>query len=226
MENGRLICRPGNKRVLFLALFLLAGAALPHSNISEGSLRRQRELTRRTSACQDGDLVFRYGNGFWSPYFRDASPVHKRFSHAGVIVFRNGLPWVMHAEANSLTGVGKAHMVTLEEYLAEASDYAFFRLDAPRILRARIAAVAVSYTGRPFDTSFDTQEASKLYCSELVMHAVNEGCGHPVIRPSVIRGISIVTIDDCYRDPHVKEIMVSGGTVSRLSTSMNNKGTE
>ncbi|NTW56256.1 MAG: hypothetical protein HGB20_04335 [Chlorobiaceae bacterium] len=189
---------------------LFFGLMLPVSGATEGSLRNQQVLHRAVYACRDGDLVFRYGNGFWSPYFRDASTVHKRFSHTGVIVFRNGLPWVVHSDAHSMTGIGKVHLVRLDEFLSGASDYAFYRLDAPGNVRLRIAQAASSYIGRPFDTEFDARDASKLYCSELVMRAVNEACGRPVIRPTVIHGKSVVAIDDCYKDPRIREIRLSG----------------
>ncbi len=184
---------------------------LPASSATEGTLRNQRVLQRAVSACRDGDLVFRYGNGFLSPYFRDASTVHKRFSHTGVIVFQNGLPWVVHSDAHSMTGIGKVHLVRLDEFLSGASDYAFYRLGASGNVGLRISQAASSYIGRQFDTEFDTQDASKLYCSELVMRAVNEACGRPVIRPSVIHGKSVVAIDDCYRDPCIRELRLSGG---------------
>ncbi|NTV99454.1 MAG: hypothetical protein HGA70_09865 [Chlorobiaceae bacterium] len=199
---------------MLLALFLTLGAVFPLSIVSEGPLRQELLFRCAAKVCSEGDLVFRYGNGFWSPYFRDASQVHKRFSHAGVIVFRNGWPWVVHSDAHSLTGIGKVHMVRLESFLADASDYAFFRLALPSGARERVAAAAVSYIGRPFDVSFDTGDASRLYCSELVMHAVNDACGREFIRPSVIHGKPVVTIEDCYRDDRVRELQLFGGARS------------
>lgn len=214
MASGKSIFRPENKGLLLLPL-LFFGLMLPVSGATEGSLRHQQVLHRAVSACRDGDLVFRYGNGFWSPYFRDASTLHKRFSHAGVIVLRNGLPWVVHSDAHGMTGIGNVHLVRLDDFLSGSSDYAFYRLDAPGNVRLRIAEAASSYIGRPFDTEFDTDDDSKLYCSELVMRAVNDACGQPVIRPSLIHGKSVVAIDDCYRDPRIRELRFSSGAGCR-----------
>jgi hypothetical protein len=205
MEPGRSTCRPVNKSAFLLALFLFLGAMHPVTGVSDSTIRQHLLLQRAVSVCRDGDLVFRYGNGFWSPYFRDASRVHKRFSHAGVVVYRNGCPWVVHSDAHSLTGIGTVHLERLDKFLAGATDYAFFTIQAPRTIRERIAAVACSYIGRPFDVSFDTEDASKLYCSELLMHAVNEATGSTVIKPSLIHGKTVVTIDDCYRNARVRQ---------------------
>lgn len=211
MESGRSICSQGNRILLLLALLLCIGLMLPVSSVSDRAFRQHLFLQRAVSICRDGDLVFRFGTGFWSPYFRDASLMDKRFSHTGVIVFRYGRPWVVHSDAHSLTGVGKVRMERLETFLAEAYDYAFFRLDVPWHTRSEIAAVAVSYLGRPFDPSFDAEDTSSLYCSELVMHAVNEACGRSVIRPSLVNGKAVVAIDDCYRDEVVSEVPLFRG---------------
>ncbi|NTW83268.1 MAG: hypothetical protein HGB36_07875 [Chlorobiaceae bacterium] len=171
------------------------------------------------SSCEDGDLVFRYGNGFWSPHFRNVSTLHKRFSHTGIVSIRFGRPWVVHSDAHSLTGVGQVRMEPLESFLADASDFAFFRLDAPQSVRTHIATVAFSYLGRPFDPSFDLHDPSKLYCSELVMHAVNEAAGKELIKPSVINGETVVAIDDCYRNSRMREVPLLQSEVMRMETA-------
>ncbi|NTV61543.1 MAG: hypothetical protein HGA77_09600 [Chlorobiaceae bacterium] len=211
MANGKSICRRGNKIPVLLAAIVCIGAIPSVTVVSDDAVRRKLYLQRTVSVCRDGDLVFRYGNGFWSPYFRDASLKDKRFSHTGVITFRNRRPWVVHSDAHSLTGVGNVRLERLEDFLSDASDFAFFRLHVPQGMRERIAAVASSYLGRPFDPAFDAEDDSRLYCSELVMHAVNEACGRSVILPTVVNGKTVVAIDDCYRDKLVGKVSLLRG---------------
>ncbi|TLU88077.1 MAG: hypothetical protein FDX30_01165 [Chlorobium sp.] len=219
MASGRSTCRPGNKFLFLFSLLFVLNAIHPFSSVSESTVLQQLNLGLASSSCEDGDLVFRYGNGFWSPYFRNVSTLQKRFSHTGIVFFRNGRPWVVHSDAHSLTGVGQVRLEPLESFLADASDFAFYRLDAPQSVRKHIATVAFSYLGRPFDPSFDLHDPSKLYCSELVMHAVNEAAGKELIKPSVIHGETVVAIDDCYRNSNIREVPVLHSEAKRMETA-------
>ena len=150
------------------------------------------------SILDEGDIILRYGNGFWSPVFRNVSRYEKRFSHAGVVVREKGTFNVVHASAHEMNGAGHVSRVSLEQFLSVSSDYAVYRFETEKNVRLRIAENAERYVGRPFDSSFNLADRKRLYCTELVMHAVNDAVGYKAISPTVTSGIALVAPDDCY----------------------------
>ncbi len=178
---------------------LVAAAAyllLPVGRSCEGE-NRQR-IDRLEAVLVDGDVILRYGNGFWSPFFRDMSRREKRFSHVGIVVRKEAELLVVHASACDVTGAGFVACEPLQDFLQHATDFAVYRLDSVSGVRQRIAGIAMSFVGRRFDPFFELGDASRLYCSELVMHAVNSAAGERLVVPVVVNGHEIVTIDNCY----------------------------
>ncbi|RDD31131.1 hypothetical protein CR161_10715 [Prosthecochloris sp. ZM] len=152
------------------------------------------------AVVNEGDVILRYGNGFWSPFFRDVSPREKRFSHVGIVVRQDGLACVVHASAYDFSGIGQVSCEPLRDFLHDATDFAVYRFDEASGVRERIAGVALSFVGRQFDPLFELGDARRLYCSELVMHALNIATERKVVVPVAINGREIVTIDNCYAD--------------------------
>lgn len=199
MGNGKCTCSQGSKFVLQPYIFLFCFAfliAFPVMTNDRNGLNEKTVVEKKV--FEEGDIILRYGDGLWSPFFRDISRRDKRFSHAGILVRENGEICVVHASAADLTGVGKVSCESLETFLATAADYAVYRLAIPEPVKQRIAANARNYLGFSFDSSFDLSDKERLYCTELVMQAVNEAAGFAVIRPTVTNGIAVVAPDNCY----------------------------
>lgn len=149
----------------------------------------------------DGDLVLRHAAGRWSNYFRDSSPVERRFSHIGIVV-REVDGWnVIHADASDRTGVGCVRREPLDVFLREAVDWAVFRVSASEEQRTAIAGEARAFLGVPFDAEFNPDDASRVYCTELVYHTFRSALGPAVIPRSEHRGRGIVYLDSCYLGP-------------------------
>ena len=212
MASGKCTCSQGSKFVLQPYVFLFCCAFLIAFPVVTGDQTRfDAKTVIEEGALEEGDIILRYGNGLWSPVFRNVSRRDKRFSHAGIVVREGGAACVVHASAADLTGVGKVSWETVEDFLAASADYAVYRLAIPDLVRQRIAANARSYLGLSFDTLFDLSDTSRLYCTELVMQAVNEAAGFVVIRPTVANGIAVVAPDNCYEHGLIREVVVKPG---------------
>ncbi len=201
MGNGKYTCSRRSSVSLLLLFVLLFLPSLTVSDNKQGGTRETGSgvtVDALAGILDEGDIILRYGNGFWSPFFRNVSRHEKRFSHAGVVVMEKGAFTVVHASAHEMNGEGSVSRVSLEQFLSVSSDYAVYRFETGKNVRLRIAENAKSYVGRPFDSSFNLADSKRLYCTELVMHAVNDAVGYKAISPTVTNGVSLVAPDDCY----------------------------
>lgn len=207
MESGKCTCSQGSRFVLQPYIFLFCFAFLIAFPVMTSDRNRPNEKkVIEKNVFEEGDIVLRYGGGLWSPFFRDISRRDKRFSHAGILVRENGEICVVHASAADLTGIGSVSCESLETFLTTAADYAVYRLAISEPVKRRIAANARNYLGSSFDSSFDLSDKERLYCTELVMQAVNEAAGFAVIRPTVTNGIAVVAPDNCYEHRLIREV--------------------
>ncbi|MDR3276050.1 MAG: hypothetical protein LBT11_02375 [Treponema sp.] len=115
---------------------------------------------------QEGDIICRLGNRFWSQYFKDVSLEDKRFSHLGIIHISNDNVMVINAEGNMVHNNDFVHEVTLQEFLNVACAVGIYR--SRNIDGSLIAYTALQYKGFPFDWQFDLSDEDSLYCSELL----------------------------------------------------------
>lgn len=168
----------------------------------------------RTAAVPDvgfcsGDLVFRYGDGLFSPFFRDFGGKGNPYSHVGVIVLDSGTLNVVHAEAEEWSGRGGVRTDPLEDFLKGVRVWGLYRLRASPGKREGVARTARRYARRklPFDTAFDCRDSTAVYCSELVMRAVNAGCYSFLIRPRTVRhGRAFVSLNDITDCPSLENV--------------------
>ena len=128
------------------------------------------------SAClQDGDIICRLGNRFWSKHFKDISPVDKRFSHLGIIRISDDRITVIHAEGRAVEGKDFVNEVDLDEFLEIALAAGIYRLNNYlNAYNGKISSAAEKYIGYPFDWNFDFEEKNKIYCSELLYVVLKE----------------------------------------------------
>lgn len=122
-----------------------------------------------------GDLVFRRGTGFFSPYFMNAGKFSVPFSHVGIIVIRDKKLIVLHSVASEFTGIGGVRADSFEEFIAPSNSNAnaIYRVSAIESQRQKAVEFALNAERRkvPFDTAFNMKDTSKLYCTTLVWRA-------------------------------------------------------
>jgi uncharacterized protein YycO len=128
----------------------------------------------RAEPLRDGDIIFHTSRSSQSAAIQRAT--HSRYSHMGMIVYRDGKPFVFEA-------VQTVRYTPLDRWTArgEGGRYVVKRwrdadakLDATATRRLRDAAQR--YAGRPYDLAFEWSDA-RIYCSELVWKAYRDALG-------------------------------------------------
>jgi Permuted papain-like amidase enzyme, YaeF/YiiX, C92 family len=114
---------------------------------------------------RDGDIIFQTSRSPQSLAIQYAT--HSRYSHMGIIFFRDGRPYVYEA-------IETVRYTPYKKWVAQGEDGHFVvkRLrNAGRILTpdavAKLRRVAETFEGKPYDLTFEWSDA-RMYCSELV----------------------------------------------------------
>ena len=115
---------------------------------------------------KDGDIICRLGDRLWSHYFKDISYFDKRFSHLGIVRINDNKITVVNAEGLAIQGKDFVNEVELDEFLKIAKAIGIYRLND--VDGKVISSAAMEYIGYPFDWSFDMEDDSKIYCTELL----------------------------------------------------------
>jgi hypothetical protein len=163
----------------------------------------KKQTMPTVSKVQNGDFIYRLGNGLFSDFIKDMSRLDKRFSHVG-IVYKSNLDdsvFVIHAEADDHTGIGLVKKEPLTVFLHNVRDWGVFRLKTDESYQKRIAEYAFQYQKIqiPFDASFEEKDSSAFYCTELVKHCINNAVNQELIKAKTIRnGKAFIAIDDTY----------------------------
>lgn len=146
----------------------------------------------------DGDIICRLGNGYFSSFFQKLNGKDSRFSHIGILCRDSDSFFVYHSEASELTFVGEVMKTPLNNFLAESLQWEIFPI-RDTVVGREIVAYAEFYRAKqtPFDMDFDATDDSALYCTELVAKCINSAYGKDTIKPTgVIQKIGFYSIDD------------------------------
>ncbi len=101
---------------------------------------------------------------------------HSPYSHMGLVLFRDGKPFVFEA-------IARVQFTPFVEWIhrGEEGRYVVKRLRDPELLGdpAKLSALkraALAFAGRPYDPYFEWSD-DRIYCSELVWKAYDRGIG-------------------------------------------------
>jgi uncharacterized protein YycO len=120
---------------------------------------------------RDGDIIFHTSRSAQSAAIQRAT--HSRYSHVGVVFYRDGKPFVFEA-------IATVRYTPLESWIArgDGGRYVVRRLKkapTPAVVR-KLRAAAEKYAGKPYDLYFEWSDA-RIYCSELVWKAYHDALG-------------------------------------------------
>src|SRR3972149_2237905 len=123
---------------------------------------------------RDGDIIFQTSQSAKSIAIQKAT--HSKYSHMGIIFFRDGKPYVYEA-------IKTVQYPPLNKWIArgDGGHYIVKRLrEADRILTpsavSKLRHVAKKFQGRPYDLTFEWSD-DRIYCSELVWKIYDRGTG-------------------------------------------------
>ncbi len=146
---------------------------------------------------RDGDIIFQTSQSAQSIAIQKAT--HSKYSHMGIIFFRDGKPYVYEA-------IKTVQYTLLNKWIArgDGGHYSIKRLrEADRILTpnavTKLRSAAKKFQGKPYDLTFEWSD-DRIYCSELVWKIYDQGIGVQVGRLQKLRDFDL-------SDPVVKAKM-------------------
>ena len=123
---------------------------------------------------RDGDIIFHTSRSAQSMAIQKAT--HSKYSHMGIIFFRDGKPYVFEA-------IKTVQYTPLKEWVSRGNGgrYVVKRLrDADKILTpgaiSRLRKAAAVFQGKPYDLTFEWSD-KHIYCSELVWKVYERALG-------------------------------------------------
>lgn len=161
------------RRLLVLILPLCMLACSDTDRIQSGSiLPDDVEL-------KAGDVVFRRGSGFTSQAVLIAEK-GGAYSHTGIVVDSAGVPMIVHAVPGEPESEDDEDRVKMEHPQAffhpmRAQQGAVYRhVDSIAARQAAVRALQIYQRHPLFDHDYDDTDTTKLYCTELVVHAYSQ----------------------------------------------------
>lgn len=137
---------------------------------------------------RDGDIIFQTSQSAQSIAVQKAT--HSKYSHMGIIFFRDGKPYVFEA-------IKTIQYTPLNKWIArgDGGHYIIKRLrEADRILTpnavTKLRYAAKKFQGRPYDLTFEWSD-DRIYCSELVWKIYDRGIGVQVGRLQKLRDFDL-----------------------------------
>ena len=213
----RKIFKWGTLSLLFMLLCTAAWGYFALYEKEHAELSEKRKNEEWQKACPDihslrsGDLIFRHGRGFISNSLAHFSKKDSRYSHAGIITFINGKPYVYHSIGGEENITNKLRRESLTTFCNPDNNHSFgiYRLDLNQMQLREMDSAASAYykAGLEFDTDFDLATDDKMYCTEFVYKIIN-GIVHDknYIPLSEVSGKKYVACDDIYINPHSTKI--------------------
>jgi len=123
---------------------------------------------------RDGDIIFHTSRSSQSAAIQRAT--HSSYSHMGLILFRDGKPYVLEA-------VATVRSTPLDRWVArgEGGHFVIKRLQRASSLLtpqgvAKLRAAARPFAGRQYDLTFEWSDR-RIYCSELVWKIYDRALG-------------------------------------------------
>jgi len=196
--------------VIIPAMFLLI--KVPPHNFKTTPAQKSRITTDDISGyLEDGDVICRLGDRLWSIYFKDISPVDKRFSHLGIIRIIDNKITVINAEGRAIEGKDNVNEVELDAFLESARAIGIYRLDGYD--RKAISSTAMEFIGYPFDWSFSMEEENKLYCTKLLYVVLKKIAPEISLKRVFQKELrrEVIPVESCSNSEHFKEIKYISG---------------
>lgn len=141
-------------------------------------------------AVREGDIIFHQSRSAQSQAIQLAT--HSRYSHMGLVLYRDGQPQVYEASA-------RVQYTPLAEWIArgEGGHYVLKRLrQADRLLDEpalhRLRTEAAPFAGRRYDLTFEWSD-QRLYCSELVWKIYQRALGLEIGAPQRVRDFDLTS---------------------------------
>lgn len=157
-------------------------------------------LSALISGLKEGDIVLRAGNDVTSNMLRQLNLRDKRFSHCGIAVADSGTWWVYHSIGSESAPDQAIKKEPLMRYWNPEDNIAigYAHLNITTAERKKLLHIADSFYHRqiPFDMQFDLNSDDRMYCTEMVAKAMQQGIAVADIRPVDTLGRQYWAVDN------------------------------
>ena len=153
--------------------------ALPFSSMMTEMITAQ---TDPIEEVKEGDVIFQTSQSQQSPLIQIAT--RSRISHCGIIVMKNGKPYVLETL--------KTLVVTpLDKFIARGEGGKYW---LKRSNKENIKIKYGSYLGKPYDLAFKFDNG-KFYCSELIYDIYKNQLGIELCEPKKVSDYLMIGVD-------------------------------
>ena len=174
---------------------------------------------------KEGDLVVRLNQDPASRFIKNFNRLDKSYSHAGIVLFERGYPFVYHIVNGEENPEEKLKKDSLSRFCDPRKNlsYGIFRYDLGKGEIKKLKALVHKWhaKGVRFDYSFNLKTNDKMYCSEMISKALARvtnkriGIGTTELTPAeagifsaymhlplaYTSKLKIVSIDNLYKTP-------------------------
>ncbi len=139
-----------------------------------------------------GDLVLRMGNDFISQILADLSPHEKMYSHAGIVEVVEGKPYIYNINPKSTNDINDdtLRLEPVDSFLNPQHNKAMglFRYDITEAETIAFIDAIKAFQQQKvrFDMKFDIKTDDTLYCSEVIVKALERASSGKIVFPRVI----------------------------------------
>lgn len=128
------------------------------------------------SLLKEGDLIVRLNQDPASQFIKNFNRHDKSYSHAGIVLFEHGCPYVFHIVNGEENPDERLRKDSLKQFCSPRKNTAFgifrYNLKSNEIKKLR-AIIHTWYSERiRFDSAFDLNTNNRMYCSEMVSKAL------------------------------------------------------
>lgn len=150
---------------------------------------------RQCGKCKGRDVIFQTSKSRQSPLIQIAT--RSKISHCGIIVMRNGRPFVLET-------LGTLRVTPLNKFIERGEGGKYWIKRCPK---ENIKIKYGHYLGRSYDLAFRFDN-SKYYCSELVYDIYKKQLGIELCKPKKVRDYLFIGTDKL---PQIKSAMRKRG---------------
>ena len=165
--------------ILFLYLNAFTNKPLPKENTITSSW-----IDDLKTSLKNGDLVLRLNNDPSSQLIKLFNRKDKKYSHAGILVMENNVPYVYHMISGEENPDGKMKKEKLEDFSNWKNNSAIgiyrYTMNETEVNTAINSLLSLYKTEIIFDTELDLGSEDKLYCAELIKKLIENATGNRI----------------------------------------------
>jgi hypothetical protein len=174
---------------------------------------------------EEGDLVVRLNEDPASRYIKNFNRYDKRYSHAGIVLFENGYPYIFHIVNGEENPGERLRKDSLKQFCSPRFNKAFgifrYNMKPDEIRRLKDLIHCWYVKGIQFDAAFDLTTDDRMYCSEMVSKALASATNNRILIKATAlttaeafafsayshmpflytSKLKVIAIDDLYRNP-------------------------